>query len=226
MLSRLTQRRGLFAASAALLAAGVALLAFGAFAILDDGGSDNIKPPATSVVISRVSSSTPTPTAGGPVIINNSPVSRLVVDSIGIDTPIMTLGLDAAGVPEVPNYQNSEDAADIVAWYDFSALPGQGTNAVFAGHITWDGPGVFLNLENLQPGDKVSVFTEDGKQLQYQVFENLLVDPSRVDLLYGTPEDIVTLISCGGAWVPNPNDPFGGNYDNRIVVRAKLIGQA
>jgi hypothetical protein len=34
---------------------------------------------------------------------------------------------------------------------------------------------------------------------------------------------MITLITCGGVWTPDPNDPLGGNYDHRQFVRAELI---
>jgi len=43
---------------------------------------------------------------------------RLVIDSLGVNAPVVRLGLDPRDVPQVPN-----DGAK-VAWYDFSAKPG------------------------------------------------------------------------------------------------------
>jgi len=44
-----------------------------------------------------------------------------------------------------------------------------------------------------------------------------------MDLMAATPTDMVTLITCGGVWTRDPNDPLGGRYDHRQVVRAELI---
>jgi hypothetical protein len=46
----------------------------------------------------------------------------------------------------------SPDNAWDVAWYDFSARPGAGSNAVFSGHVDYHdvGPAVFWNLRDLR----------------------------------------------------------------------------
>lgn len=217
MISKLAQTRGFHVLSLVLIAGGLVALAFG---LACQGGGSGDK----SVVISSVTA--PSPAANGPRVVNNSPATRLQIDSLGVNAPIMTLGLDANRVPEVPNYQNTSNAAAVVAWYDFSAVPGAGSNAVFAGHVTWDGRAVFYKLDQMKPGDTVKVGTQDGKTLIYEVYENLLVPPTRVDLLGPTDTNILTLITCGGEFTTNRNDPFGGQYDNRVVVRARLLNVA
>lgn len=185
------------------------------------GSSEAPSPTATAVA---QPSPSPTPTEAPNRIVNTSPAARIVIESIGASAPIMELGLDANRVPEVPDYSNSRTPGALVAWYDFSAIPGQGSNAVFAGHVTFDGPGVFYYLDRVSPGDTVKVITQDGKTLIYQVFDTLVVDPSRVDLLNPTSEDIITVITCGGgSFVSVPGAQYGGYYPGRVVLRAKLM---
>jgi len=38
-----------------------------------------------------------------------------------------------------------------------------------------------------------------------------------------TPNDVITLITCGGTWVPDRSMPLGGNYTHRLVVRAERV---
>jgi len=160
---------------------------------------------------------TPLPDVAAPV--------RMIIEKIGMDAPIITMGLDANRWPEVP-YDPY-----VVTWYDFSAKPGQGSNAVFAGHVDWtvNGQpvtGVFWGLRQLVEGDVVKILREDGSELQYRVTHSLAVDyndPDGVKVMYGTPNDVITLISCGGTWVPDSSDPLGGNYTHRVVIRAELV---
>lgn len=201
-----------------LLLSGLALLLSTACL---SGSSEAPSPTATAVV---QPSPTPVPTEAPNRIVNTSPAARIFIDSIGASAPIMELGLDANRVPEVPDYSNSRTPGALVAWYDFTAIPGQGSNAVFAGHVTFDGPGVFYYLDRVSPGDTVRVITEDGKTMIYQVFDTLVVDPSRVDLLSPTDEDIVTVITCGGGnFISVPGEAYGGHYPGRVVLRAKLM---
>jgi len=154
-----------------------------------------------------------------------APPMRMVIEEIGINAPIITLGLDTNSLPKVPNDPY------VVAWYDFSAKPGQGSNAVFAGHVDWtvNGQpvtGVFWGLRELDEGDIVRIILEDGSELRYRVTHSAAVehnDPDGVKVMYPTPNDVITLISCGGTWVPNASNPLGGNYTHRTVVRAERV---
>jgi LPXTG-site transpeptidase (sortase) family protein len=214
MKSKLTQSRALLAFSVVMLQVGITLLVFGVACM--GGSSDK----SHDVVISSVSA--PSATAiTGPV--NSSPPARIVIQSIKVDAAIMTLGRDRNLALEVPDYQNSRNPGAVVGWYNVFPTPGAGSNAIFAGHVTFDGRAVFYHLDQVSPGDTVTIMTEDGKTLVYRVFENLTVDPSRVDVLNPTGEDIVTLITCGGGdFIEVPGEQFGGHYPNRVVVRARL----
>jgi LPXTG-site transpeptidase (sortase) family protein len=167
------------------------------------------------------------PAFDGPVSVPQGllPV-RVVVPGIYIDAPIITLGLGGDQLPEVP------DRGDQVAWYNFSATPGLSNNAVFSGHVDWqtrDGhpiPGVFYRLRELHSGDPISVTLEDGTLLEYRVTGNVATaydDPNVVRSMSPTTRDVITLITCGGSWEPNPREANGGNYTHRIVVRAELV---
>jgi LPXTG-site transpeptidase (sortase) family protein len=148
---------------------------------------------------------------------------RMVIESIGIDAPLRTYGLDGNAVPEVPT---GGDAADVVAWYDFSATPGTGSNAVFSGHVTWFGEAVFWDLKKLQPGDTIKLVGEDGSELVYAVSDSFLVDPDDPDsvkVMSATATDVITLITCDGDYTDTGDPVFGGEYTDRRVVRADRI---
>lgn len=230
-LSRL--RRGLILGlGAALLAAGVTLLSIGLIGYFDDDDA-----PAASSVADALTSIddvenlpvaipyyNPQATAPEP---EPTPVTvplRLVIDRLGVDAPVGVYELDENGVPEVPV---ADDAAEVVAWYDFSSKPGAGSNAVFAGHITWNrAPAVFSNLDDLQAGDVVRLVSDDGREYTYEVFANFAVDPydtESLKVMAPTETDTVTLITCGGTWIPDPSEQFGGDYTTRTIVQAKLV---
>jgi len=155
----------------------------------------------------------------------SAPVARLIIEKIGVDAPVVTMGVDENGIPQVPD--NPYD----VVWYNWSTPPGHGSNAVFAGHVDWtvNGQpvlGVFYRIRDLDVGDIVEVKLEDGTDYRYSVIGNLALsdeDPQSMAWMGATPTDMVTLITCGGVWTPDPNDPLGGNYDHRQFVRAELI---
>jgi len=165
------------------------------------------------------------PPAAGIITEPSAPIARLIIEKIGVDAPVVTMGVDENGVPQVP------DNPDDVVWYNWSTPPGHGSNAVFAGHVDWtvNGQpviGVFYHIRDLEVGDVVEVRLEDGTDYTYSVLGNLALrddDPLTMEYMGATPIDMITLITCGGVWTPDPNDPLGGNYDHRQFVRAKLI---
>jgi LPXTG-site transpeptidase (sortase) family protein len=146
---------------------------------------------------------------------------RLVIDSLGVNAAVVQLGLDPGDVPQVPNH------AAKVAWYDFSATPGTGSNAVLAGHVRWAGDhGVFADLDELQNGDLIRLRWLDGTQSVYEVFVNLVVnvrDPDSIHVMSPTVEDTITLITCGGTFVADNDNPLGGDFTHRSVVQARLV---
>ena len=233
ILSRL--RRGLILGlGAALLAAGVTLLSIGLIGYFDDDTSS--APEASSVAdaltsiddVENLPVAIPyyNPQAREPEP-EPTPVTvplRLVIDRLGVDAPVGVYELDENGVPEVPV---ADDAGEVVAWYDFSSKPGAGSNAVFAGHVTWNrAPAVFGNLDDLQAGDGIRLVSDDGTEYTYEVFASFDVDPydtESLKVMAPTETDTVTLITCGGTWIPDPSEQFGGDYTTRTIVQAKLM---
>jgi len=147
---------------------------------------------------------------------------RMVIGKIGVDAPVDVYGLDDKGVPEVPL---GPDAAEVVAWYNFSARPGTGSNAVFAGHVTWNGKAVFYDLQTLEPGDVIELVGVEGTRLTYVVSANFAVDPNDPDslqVMQPTDTDVITLITCGGTFFETDDPVAGGDYTLRVIVRAEL----
>jgi len=221
------RRRVFMGIGVASFVGGIILLA-GGFALFDSG--DEAPPAGPAVVdlgevdidkLDRLrTTATPAPVA--PLAPLGDQPYRLVIEKVGVNAPVDTYGLDADQVPQVPT---GSDAKEIIAWYNFSSRPGSGSNAVFAGHVTWNGPAVFYKLAQVAPGDIIKLQGTDGTELVYNVASVFSVDPADPDslqVMQATDRDVVTLITCGGAY-SDTNDPvFGGEYDERLIVRAEL----
>ncbi|WP_328720452.1 class F sortase [Streptomyces sp. NBC_00247] len=144
---------------------------------------------------------------------------RLEVPAIGVDTPVVRLGLEADGTVEVP----AITAHDRAGWYEHGPTPGQRGPAVILGHVTVGsyGDGVFRRLGELRAGDRVVVRLKDGTAAEFSVFATRTVAKAEfpTQQVYGNvdrPE--LRLITCGGA-----RDDDGGYQDN-VIVFAALAG--
>ena len=155
-----------------------------------------------------------------------APPVRLAIPRLYIDAPIITMGLGADRYPEVP------ERPDQVAWYNFTAAPGQRSNAVLAGHVDWQTstrqpiPGVFYRLRELEIGDSIAITLEDGQKLNYRVTGNVATayeDPNVLKAMDYTSKEVITMITCGGTWLKTGQGPFGGNYSHRVLVRAERV---
>ena len=189
------------------------------FLIFAGGGSQEASPAVQATAI-PTEAQTPPPIEAAPPLAGSY---RMIIDSIGVDAPVATYSLDENDRPIVPS---GPDAAQVVAWYDFSARPGTGGNSVFAGHVTWNGNAVFLKLDSIQPGDAIRLIDDTGAEVEYRVTANQSLapdDPEAVKTMYPTDKDMVTIITCGGTFY-DTNDPIaGGDYTQRIVIKAELV---
>ncbi len=164
--------------------------------------------------------STPEPTVPAPTPTprpSDAPIERLTIARVGIDAPVIILGVDRDGAMQSPSKPMD------VAWYDFSGRPGFGSNAVFAGHVDYRnfGPAVFWRLRELRQDDEILVRLTDGTEYRYRVISSNSYSSETApvqDIVGPTDRDIVTLITCEGTFNTRTRE-----YDKRLVVRAERI---
>ncbi|WP_329136296.1 class F sortase [Streptomyces sp. NBC_00670] len=143
---------------------------------------------------------------------------RLRIPRIGVDTPVIRLGLEADGTVEVPPLT----AHDRAGWYDKSPTPGETGPSVLLGHVTVGqyGDGVFRHLSELRRGDRITAGRKNGTTAAFTVTRVRTVDKADfpTDEVYGDvdrPE--LRLITCGG---PRSGD----GYRDNVIVFAALDG--
>ncbi len=137
------------------------------------------------------------------VDVNDQPVAamtlsepvRLQIPAIELDYRPVSVGLDKNRVPIVLDHD--------VAWYNLSAMPGQGDNIVFWAHVlrfvaTPKIPAPFARVKELKPGALVIVTTANGEQVHYKVTKSVQVTPNQVEFIMPTGKEQVTLVSCIG----------------------------
>ena len=139
----------------------------------------------------------------------------LRIPAIGVDTPVMSLGLAADGTVQVPPVE----ADDRAGWYKHSPTPGRTGPSVILAHVTVGpyGDGVFRHLDRLRRGDRIEARLENGTTARFTVTGVRTVDKAHfpTEAVYGNvnrPE--LRLITCGG---PRSGD---GYRDNVIVFAA------
>jgi hypothetical protein len=136
----------------------------------------------------------------------------LRIDEIFVDDPVVEVGLEEDGEFEVPG-------AEEIGWYRYGAAPGYPGATVLAAHVTWNGEyGPFLNLGELEPGDRVEVDLEDGSARVYEVTERTMYDKDglpRDRIWRNTGAETLVLITCGGDFNPDIS-----RYRQNIVVYA------
>lgn len=125
---------------------------------------------------------------------------RIQIEAIGVDAPVV-------------QGDTWDQLRKGVGQHLGSGNPGQPGNVVLSAHNDVFGE-IFRDLDQLQPGDQVKLFTAQ-ELLTYIVTGSTIVEPTQVEVMAPTSEATLTLISCYPYMVDN----------KRIIVFAKLQNQ-
>ena len=150
----------------------------------------------------------------GLVLPESDPVT-VSISSIGARAKLVELGLKPDGTMEVP-----QEAAD-AGWFTRGPAPGTLGPAVIAGHVRWNGPGVFRRLATMRHGDRVSVTRKDGRTAVFAVSRVARFPQSQFpsEEVYGAIDHAgLRLITCAGTY-----DAARRSYSDNVVVFARLV---
>ena len=122
---------------------------------------------------------------------------------------------------EMPIYlgaskQNMANGATVMGQ---TSLPigGSNTNCVLAGHRGWNGAAYFLYINQLEPGDTVTV-TNLWETLTYEVVETRIISPNDVDAIHIQPNrELLTLLTC--------HPPASGGKQRYLVFCERINNQ-
>ena len=143
----------------------------------------------------------------------SSPI-RIRIPAIGVNSRLMKLGLQKDGSLQVP------PSAFPAGWYTGSPTPGEIGPAIIAGHIDWNGPGVFYALNRVRLGDRIIVNRADGTTATFTVtrIAAFLKNAFPTEAVYGNlTYPGLRLITCGDY------DFKLHKYVRDVVVFANLI---
>lgn len=183
---------------------------------LVQNGSDVTVPPQPSAA--EAFAAGPQLQPGSPVADPLSPSApvRIRIPGIGVDAPMMRLGLGPDGSLDVPPAGNR----NIAGWFKNGTPPGAKGSAIVAGHVdNAQGPSVFYALGSLKKGAAVEIVRADGRTAVFsvdaiEVYENEDFPDQRV---YGaSPYASLRLITCGGGFSRETG------YRGNVVVYAHL----
>jgi len=160
--------------------------------------------------------SEPEPTATATAIWTGTEPTNIVIPSIGLDAPVVSIGWKVEKVDgqdqaiwDVPDYRAA-------GWHDTSALLRVTGNTVLNGHNTSKGE-VFRDLYKVEIGARIFVAGKDGEVYVYRVEEKYILreagQPLEVRLenaryIQDTPDERLTLVTC---------HPYG-SLANRLVL--------
>lgn len=145
------------------------------------------------------------------VLPDTSPIIRIVIPSINVDTKV-------AYVPFDGHTWMIQGLREEVAWMGDTSWPGLGGNTGLAGHITVRdlGNGPFRYLGDLIQNDVVYLYTEENVYT-YSVREKRVVDQADLSVVEPTDSAQITLITCL-EW-----DEDLEIYIKRLAVMADLV---
>ncbi|MFF3447566.1 class F sortase [Streptomyces sp. NPDC002667] len=150
----------------------------------------------------------------------HSPPDRIRIPAIGVDAPLIGLGLTPQGSLDVPPAQKK----NLAGWYEAGTSPGERGTAIVAGHVdNAQGPAVFYDLGSLRKGSTVEVDRLDGRTAVFTVDAVAVYDSRSFPdaKVYGAahrPE--LRVITCGGGYSRTTG------YQGNVVVFAHLTGSS
>jgi hypothetical protein len=195
--------------------------------LLADGLHGSVGPPqpaAAAIMAEPASSAGKSPGSAAavvrplapPVLPDSGPV-RIRIRSIGVDAPLMNVGLDKNGWIQAPPPAHK----NLAAWYQGSPAPGSWGTSVIVGHVdNQAGPAVFYGLGALKNGNTMEVLRQDGTTAVFAVYgiQVFAKDDFPAERVYGaTGRAELRVITCGGAFTRSRG------YSGNVVVFARLV---
>ena len=147
-----------------------------------------------------------------PASLPDQPATRIVIPAINVDRPVVV-------IPVRSGTWDMEQIIHQVAHLQGTGNPGDSNNVVLGGHCTLPNrsPGPFAELRNIEIGDQVLVYGDDGTVYVYTVDSMKVVEVMAVEVASPTSDLTLTLITCHN-W-----DFAEGIYQDRLVVVARLV---
>ena len=180
----------------------------------------------------------PAPLTDPALSLRSGPVDvpiQLLLPSLGLRAPVIGVGMLPNNTMDAPMGPAESPVWQQGFWYRGSAVPGEPSSALIAGHISdpLGRPGVFARIGELRPGDPVVVHDiRTGLDVRFAVTDatsypiEQTSDPAVLEAIYGegpvtgrwavpsaNGRAYLTLVTCDGTF-------RNGTHDRRLVVHA------
>lgn len=170
------------------------------------GAADDVE---TAKAPTTTTAATATATKGG-----GSVPTSLTIPSIRFDRKVTGMGLSAVGEISPP--------PGVTQWYNATVSPGQNGISVIAGHVTFNGPDVFVDLDKVKVDDHLAVGFADGTNRTFIVTRVKSVDKDALrhdQTVWGASSTpVLALITCDAS-----SKLVGAHHTNNFVVWAKPV---
>jgi len=143
--------------------------------------------------------------------------THISIPSVGIDAPLVNVGLNADGSIQMPPLLAWE-----AGWYEHSPAPGQVGPAIIVGHVdNYENISVFWRLRDVKRGDLVYISRADGKTVTFKIttLEQYDKNSFPTQAVYGNiAYPGIRIITCGGTF-----DEATHNYTQNTVVSGFIV---
>lgn len=138
--------------------------------------------------------------------------ARIAIPSVKIDSPVIRVGVNAAGEMDVPDGKTQN-----VGWYEYGTVPGSVGSAVMDAHVY----AAFKRLKSARVGESIYVTDTGGTVREFRITSSKAYPLAQVPMqviFNDTSGTYLNLITCEGRYLPSK-----GTYDKRRVVYAQLV---
>ncbi len=144
--------------------------------------------------------------------------TELTIGGLGVDMPIVPVGVQEDGSMEIPKQPS------VAGWYRYSSAPSSDTGAlVLAAHVDSRiyGLGPLSELRYAEAGESVTVVDAAGTPREYTIESVTYIARSALpvsDLFQRTGESSLVIITCGGEF-----DEATRSYSDNVVAVASPV---
>jgi len=149
-------------------------------------------------------------------MVESNPIVHIAIPGLKVKRAVVPVGMKPDGSGgmswDTDAIFATNNRPDLVGHLVGSGYPGQGGNIILIGHnynqVDYGWEGVFVNIKGMQPGDRIVIRGQDGREYAYLVqlvkkvpwrSKNGKELEKHLNFLGPSQGERLTLVTCGGA---------------------------